>query len=59
MRWITDAGLRLWQAYLDGLKMSCPAHDGADDTLESWPCNRDRKPDVSTRNHGQKEATLH
>lgn len=24
MRWISDAGRRLWRAYCQGLEMSCP-----------------------------------
>ncbi|MFM2372460.1 MAG: hypothetical protein RIS85_2182, partial [Pseudomonadota bacterium] len=26
MSWITDAGRRFWQAYCEGLEMSCPLH---------------------------------
>lgn len=59
MRWITDAGLRLWQAYREGLEMSCPVRNRLADTLAERLCERDRNHDASARLPGSAETTLH
>jgi hypothetical protein len=63
MRWITDAGLRFWQAYREGLEMSCPVHNHMADALADRLCERDRKHDGSARTGRsaieQDRSTLH
>lgn len=37
MRWLSDAGRRFWQAYCEGLEMSCPVQ-----RADQWlACARD------------------
>ena len=59
MRWFTDAGVRFWQAYCEGLEMSCPVHNRMADALAERICERDRNHDVTNRNDGQQSSTLH
>ncbi|MGE8132276.1 hypothetical protein ACQKO5_01615 [Novosphingobium subterraneum] len=47
MRWITDAGLRFWQAYREGLEMSCPVHNRIAETLADRLCDRDQPHDTA------------
>ena len=43
MSWITDASRRLWQAYCEGLEMSCPVQ-----RVDQWlACARDEKHDAA------------
>lgn len=63
MRWITDAGLRFWQAYREGLEMSCPVHNRMADALADRLCERDRNYDAAARTGGsaigRDRTTLH
>lgn len=59
MRWITDAGLRFWQAYREGLEMSCPVHNRWADTLAERLCERDRNHDSAIKHTGPDRSTLH
>jgi len=59
MRWITDAGLRFWQAYREGLEMSCPVHNRMADSVAQRMCERDRNHDDPARRIGQEPSTLH
>ncbi|MEL0210522.1 MAG: hypothetical protein VW891_08070, partial [Novosphingobium sp.] len=47
MRWITDAGLRFWQAYREGLEMSCPVHIRIAEALAERLCERDQPHDTA------------
>lgn len=41
MRWISEAGRRFWQAYCQGLEMSCPVQ-----RVDQWlACARDGSQD--------------
>lgn len=43
MSWITDASRRLWQAYCQGLEMSCPVQ-----RVDQWlACARDEPHDAT------------
>lgn len=43
MSWITDASRRLWQAYCQGLEMSCPVQ-----RVDQWQaCARDETHDAT------------
>lgn len=43
MSWITDASRRLWQAYCQGLEMSCPVQ-----RVDQWlACARDETHDAT------------
>ncbi|HQS96909.1 hypothetical protein [Novosphingobium sp. 17-62-19] len=59
MRWITDAGLRFWQAYREGLEMSCPVHNRMADALAERLCERDRNHDAAMSHTGPDRSTLH
>lgn len=40
MDWISDFGRRFWQAYQEGLVMSCPIHRAAADrSADRAPCD--------------------
>lgn len=59
MRWFTDASVRLWQAYCEGLEMSCPVHNRLADSWAERLCERDRNHDATTVVEGQQATTLH
>ena len=59
MRRITDAGLRFWQAYREGLEMSCPVHNRIAEALAERLCERDRPHDSSAHVAGAEQPTLH
>lgn len=64
MSWITDAGRRFWQAYCEGLEMSCPLHapkpgGSIADKLAERFCERDRNHDGAARSVGAEQPTLH
>jgi hypothetical protein len=58
MSWITVAGRRLWQAYCQGLEMSCPVQ-----RVDQWlACARDETHDLAhnaARTVKDSERTLH
>ena len=46
MDWISDMGRRFWQAYTDGLAMSCPMHRvicESDPEANQSPCHIDMR----------------
>lgn len=58
MRWISEAGRRFWQAYCQGLEMSCPVQ-----RLDQWQaCARDGNQEAAgdaARAIGGKQRTIH
>lgn len=64
MSWITDAGRRFWQAYCEGLEMSCPLHEPTVHTsmaekLAQRFCERDRPHDAAARPATAGQSTVH
>lgn len=64
MRWIADAGMRFWQAYREGLEMSCPLHNHmaeavADRLVMTTPCERDRNHDAAALAAATGSQTVH
>lgn len=58
MRWISDASRRFWQAYCQGLEMSCPVQ-----RLDQWQaCARGGRQDAArdiARAIGATKRTVH
>ena len=59
MRWITDAGLRFWQAYREGLEMSCPVHSRIAEAMAERLCERDRPHDEAEFAIAGQQPTVH
>ncbi|SCY58365.1 hypothetical protein SAMN05660666_02117 [Novosphingobium aromaticivorans] len=59
MSWIADAGRRFWQAYCEGLEMSCPVHNRIADRIADRFCERDRNHDGAARSSGAELPTVH